>query len=402
VFGVEAFRIQHIQLIAQFGTDLGVIRADYGDAPQSYGTQIRPEAMSWSLDGDVLRRHRDGARHIQPYVGTPTLYLGNDVITETDGKPSSNADADNDDGLNPVPLTRGVEVTIPITIVGSGYLTIWSDYNGSGNFNDQSGVVLRDAQVSTGVYSFSYTPSYLIPGDKHFIRIRLSRYPGVKSTGPSLDGEVEDYVFEVTPLASEWTVTGVVYDDINGNNNWEAEEAGVEGLRVYWDVSGNRSYDLGEPFSITDADGQYELTSGLSGMYEIIVETNSNWSLPIGFVFPKISLSPGVISGAMFPLRRLATNLTETELSHEFKLISTYPNPFNPSTMINYSIASSNDVVITVYDMLGREVRRFNRGMQAAGTYNFEFVANNLNSGVYLIRLQSGNAIETVKVSLIK
>jgi len=402
VFGVVAFRMHHIQLIAQFGTDLGVIRADFGDAPQSYGTLLRPESMSWRLDGDVLRRHGDGARHIQTYIGAPTLYLGSNVITETDGKPSSDASADNDDGLTPVPLTRGVEVTIPISIVGSGYLTIWSDYNGSGSFNDQSGVVLRDAQVSTGVYTFSYTPSYLIPGDVNVIRIRLARFPGVKSTGPVLDGEVEDYVFEVTPLASVWTVSGLVYDDINGNNNWEADEAGVEGLRVFWDMNGNRSYEIGEPFSITDDHGNYELTSGLSGMNEIIVETNSNWSLPTGFVFPKISLSPGVISGAMFPLRRLATNLIETEMSREFKLISTYPNPFNPSTMIYYSIASSNDVVITVYDMLGREVRRFNRGMQVAGTYNFEFVANNLNSGVYLIRLQSGNAIETVKVSLIK
>lgn len=404
VFGAESFRVHHVQFIAQYGADFGTIRADFGDAPQMYGTLLRPDKMLWGLDGDVLRRKGDGARHIQTYVGAPTLYLGSNVITEPDGKPSANANLDNDDGLTPVTLTRGLEVTIPIAIIGEGYLTIWTDYNGSGKFDDQSGVVLRDAQVSTGTFAFTFTPSYSIPGDVLFIRIRLSRTPGVRSNGPTLEGEVEDYMFEVAPLATVWTVTGVVYDDKNGNNNWEdADENGIEGIRVFWDVNGNRVYDAGEPFAVTDVDGNYMLTSDKSGNHEIIPETGSNWSLPNGFVYPRISLSPGVNSGAMFPFRRLTTSIgDEAQLPLAFELLSAWPNPFNPTTNIKFSMPATGKVTIAMIDMIGRVVKVLDLGQKQPGYHQVTIDAHGLPSGVYIIHMKSGALSASQKVSLIK
>jgi len=404
VFGVESFRVHHVQFIAQYGADFGTIRADFGDAPQMYGTLLRPDKMMWGLDGDLLRRKGDGARHIQTFTGSPTLYLGSNVNTEPDGKPSSSANLDNDDGLTPITLTRGSEVTIPIAVKGDGYLTIWTDYNGSGRFNDQSGVVLRDAPVSTGAYPFTFTPSYSIPNDELFVRIRLSRTPGVRSTGPSLEGEVEDYVFEVAPLATVWTVTGVVYDDKNGNNNWEdADENGIEGIRVFWDVNGNRVYDAGEPFAVTDVDGNYVLTSDKSGNHEIIPETGSNWSLPNGFVYPRISLSPGVNSGAMFPFRRLTTSIgDEAQLPVVFELVSAWPNPFNPTTNVKFSMPASGKVTIALIDMLGRVVKVLDLGQKQPGYHQVTIDAHGLPSGVYIIHLKSGTQAASQKVSLIK
>lgn len=403
VFGQEAFRVHHIQFIAQYGMELGIIRADFGDAPQSYGTYLRPEPMAWRMDGDVLHRANDGARHIQTYTGSPLLYLGNGVITEIDGKPSTGADADSDDGLIPVELTRGVPVTIPISVTGNGYLTIWTDYNGSGTFDDQSGVVLRDMAVNSGNYMFEFTPSYAIPDDKLFMRLRLSRHAGTLASGSAIEGEVEDYVFEVAPIASEWSVVGHVYNDENANSNFDGDEDGIAGITVFWDVNGNRILDSGEPFDITDSDGKYELRSDQSGNHEIIPVVHSDWSLPNGFVFPKISLSPGVQASAMFPFRRLTTSLDEDEtMPTQFELLPAWPNPFNPTTNIKFGLPQSGRVTLAMYDMTGRQVRFIDLGTKQAGYHVSLLDGNGLTSGVYIVRLQSGPMVSSQKITLLK
>lgn len=403
VFGQEAFRVHHLQFIAQYGIDLGVIRADYGDAPQPYSTLLRPIPVAWRLDGNVLRRANDGARHIQTYVGSPRLYLGDGVFTETDGKPSANADADSDDGLVPVVVTRGVPVTLPIAITGSGCLTIWTDYDGSGTFGDQSGVVLRDMAVQSGTYMFEFTPSYLIPDDVLAIRVRLSSKPGTLATGAAVEGEVEDFMLEVAPLATTWTVTGFVYDDRNTDSNFDADEDGIAGVRVFWDVNGNRAFDAGEPSVITDSDGRYELRSDQSGNHEIIPETGTEWSLPNGFVYPKISLSPGVQSSAMFPFRRLTTTLEDDDLvPARFELYPAWPNPFNPSTNIVFSLPESGLVGIYLYDMLGRNVKVVGLEHRQPGRHTVSIDATGLPSGVYILQLKTGSHSATQKVTLVK
>jgi hypothetical protein len=70
-----------------------------------------------------------------------------------------------------------------------------------------------------------------------------------------------------------------------------------------------------------------------------------------------------------------------------YGLMQNYPNPFNPSTTINYQLAVSGYVVLTVYDILGREVRTLVRGRQSAGAQSVVFDAGNIPSGVYFCRL---------------
>ncbi|MBI2418501.1 MAG: T9SS type A sorting domain-containing protein [Ignavibacteriales bacterium] len=83
-------------------------------------------------------------------------------------------------------------------------------------------------------------------------------------------------------------------------------------------------------------------------------------------------------------------------------LFSAYPNPFNPSTNIRYVISERCTVVLRVYDMLGKEVATLYNGEKPAGAHEAVFDASNLPTGVYLVRLKTNRAEQTLKVSMIK
>lgn len=86
----------------------------------------------------------------------------------------------------------------------------------------------------------------------------------------------------------------------------------------------------------------------------------------------------------------------------KYALEQNYPNPFNPTTQINYSVAKEGLVKISVYDMLGREVQVLVNEIKNAGYYAVDFDGANLSSGFYFYRMESGNFIDTKKMSLIK
>jgi photosystem II stability/assembly factor-like uncharacterized protein len=85
-----------------------------------------------------------------------------------------------------------------------------------------------------------------------------------------------------------------------------------------------------------------------------------------------------------------------------YSLSHNYPNPFNPSTVITYQVASFGKVSLKVFDLLGREVATLVNEVKSAGSYTATFNAANMPSGVYFYRLQSGSFIVTKKLVLLK
>lgn len=86
----------------------------------------------------------------------------------------------------------------------------------------------------------------------------------------------------------------------------------------------------------------------------------------------------------------------------EYKLGSNYPNPFNPTTKIDYSLPVQGLVNIKIFDILGREVATLVNEVKQAGSYTAEFNASNLNSGIYFYKIESGDFTETKRMLLIK
>ncbi len=92
----------------------------------------------------------------------------------------------------------------------------------------------------------------------------------------------------------------------------------------------------------------------------------------------------------------------EINLPNSFLLSQNYPNPFNPVTTVQYSIPFSDIVTLKVYDVIGNEITTLVNEFKNAGTYEVNFNALNLSSGIYFYKIKSGNFNETKKMLLLK
>jgi hypothetical protein len=98
------------------------------------------------------------------------------------------------------------------------------------------------------------------------------------------------------------------------------------------------------------------------------------------------------------------SNIMEADLNSPFgfNLNQNFPNPFNPETAIKYSIPVAGFVDLRIYNLLGQEVQTLVSDYKEAGEYVVHFRADELNSGLYIYKLISGEHVLTRKMTLIK
>jgi hypothetical protein len=90
-----------------------------------------------------------------------------------------------------------------------------------------------------------------------------------------------------------------------------------------------------------------------------------------------------------------------TLLTHDYN-VGLYPNPFNPSTNVVFETQERNYTEIAVYDLIGRKVKSLYSDFLERGTHTFNWNASQQTSGVYFIKVRSGDFSKTVKAYLIK
>jgi len=95
------------------------------------------------------------------------------------------------------------------------------------------------------------------------------------------------------------------------------------------------------------------------------------------------------------------------EIPEKFELTQNYPNPFNPSTKFDFSIPKRSDVVIKIYDIIGREVKTLLNEKVDAGKYKVDWHSvdnsgSRVSSGVYFYRITAGSYVDTKKMLLVK
>jgi hypothetical protein len=91
----------------------------------------------------------------------------------------------------------------------------------------------------------------------------------------------------------------------------------------------------------------------------------------------------------------------------DYILFQNYPNPFNPSTTVKFQVPKTSDVRISIYDMLGQEVRTLIAGEVMRGTYTVDWDGLNdagvqMSTGTYIYRMTAGEFMQSKKMILLK
>lgn len=97
------------------------------------------------------------------------------------------------------------------------------------------------------------------------------------------------------------------------------------------------------------------------------------------------------------------TAVNEGSAPKVFALAQNYPNPFNPETQIKFTVASTGNATLRVYNLIGQEVATLFNGVAEAGQYyNVKLNGSNLTSGVYFYKLESSGKSDLKKFMLLK
>jgi len=183
-----------------------------------------------------------------------------------------------------------------------------------------------------------------------------------------------------------WDTTDLQVSDIT---NIEIDQSGTiwvggrNGVASY-DGSNWKKYDNSDlPLVLDDVGGTF--------LMDIQVDENNN----------KYFLTHN--GGILIYNENIVNDVSDVEeISKDFLLSQNFPNPFNPSTTISYSIPKQSNVSLKVYDMLGREIAELVDAEKSAGSYKVNFDAGNLSSGIYFYTLKANEFSSTRKMLLIK
>lgn len=232
----------------------------------------------------------------------------------------------------------------------------------------------------------------------------------IKDSENTTKDEYDDWIELFNPTANEITLTGMyLTDDVLKLDKWKFTQQNLkikpgEHLLIWCDEQGTQS-GLHANFKLSKS-GEYIALVGTDGKTIVDEYTfnaqqsdvsigrfpdgDANWKLLVP--------TPGNPN--------TTTGINNKELPSRFNL-SIYPNPFNPSTTIEYSLPTISNVSIIIYDMLGREIWRYEQSNLMVGFHKIRWEGidkNNLkiSSGVYICKVVAGDYSLNKKIVLTK
>ena len=131
-----------------------------------------------------------------------------------------------------------------------------------------------------------------------------------------------------------------------------------------------------------------------AGVYEGIL---NNWWHYVVKYEEAVALADSLSS---FPLKLISPE--SSEIPAAFYLEPNFPNPFNPTTWIRFSVPHKEKITLQIFNVLGQKVKTLAEGWFAPGTYRVQFDGSRLSSGVYYVRLKAGHFQQTRKMLLVR
>jgi len=272
--------------------------------------------------------------------------------------------------------------------------------------NTQTAVLFTRKQV-TSSWSAADTAAYLgINKNIGFLSSWGDMYMAFES---NRSGRWELYDTWVTNTGTGKYQEKLIYSTPAGSNLYQYVSCLIPIITDY--VSSANAYVRKYQDSTKIITGGY-YTSG--GIY--IGDTTKNTRLAIGrglfiqagfkvrmwLVFTKDSLAYTNLYALYSDIFMGGLNKTGNEIPGKYILSQNYPNPFNPATKINFAIPEQTNVVLKVYDLLGREAAVLVNGNLNAGYYTVDFNGTNYTSGVYIFKLETSNFTALKKMVLVK
>ena len=137
--------------------------------------------------------------------------------------------------------------------------------------------------------------------------------------------------------------------------------------------------------------------------YSIVWNTVQGHELTVGV---DSGATSGTVSLSSISWTRISQTPTSVKMSAEhpagFMLAQNFPNPFNPTTIISYSLPAAGKVTLKVYDLLGRAAATLVDGQMEAGVHEISFDASKLASGTYFYQLRAGSFVASKKLVYLK
>jgi hypothetical protein len=214
----------------------------------------------------------------------------------------------------------------------------------------------------------------------------ISWQSAVKVNSANNPSNVNISVYRKTNIGGAYSVNGWI--TIQTNNFY----AGINDAIVYI-KQGNNFRD----FYVTQNSGQFSLNSLTSGNYEVVVDR-------LGYVSAQqiATVTNGNLENINFALIRVGIHTISNVIPDKFNLYQNYPNPFNPVTNIKFDIPKSSFVTLKVYNVLGKESALLLNESKSAGSYEIDFDASSLTSGVYFYRIETESFTETKRMVILK
>jgi len=135
-----------------------------------------------------------------------------------------------------------------------------------------------------------------------------------------------------------------------------------------------------------------------SGFIQVQFSTDALPELPDDYVRDYII----EVNGKYFPVNSMHPMNVINNVPLSNRLYHNYPNPFNPKTRIRYEINKNISVKVTIYNILGQEVKVLVNEFKNAGRYEVDFDGTNYASGDYFYRIEAGDFIDAKKMVLVK
>lgn len=108
------------------------------------------------------------------------------------------------------------------------------------------------------------------------------------------------------------------------------------------------------------------------------------------------------ISDSTFRINRVVSVEGNNLEAYDFDLKQNFPNPFNPSTVITFTLPEEIFVTVKIYDSLGNSIQTLVEGLMSKGKHSIEFNATNLSAGIYYCTMNTGRFNKSIKLNLLK